>query len=193
MSVMQPIALTPFDAKSNVNIARNQYDFQSNPWFGKSLNSVDYPNWGHTHQVIQPYLTTDAHNRSDATCCISRAHRLVVHWDFWTMLIDIRNKGGAHQWPPCNVQRLGMFVTALVHSKTCCRQRSACLLNCVESTALPSAINLERLLQTGHAPTHVWLVLLAPWFMKACALLGALSEQVQASSTQPTVPCHHNQ
>ena len=50
--VMQPISLTAFDNKSNVNVARNQYDPTGNPWFGKSLNSVDYPDWGHPHQVI---------------------------------------------------------------------------------------------------------------------------------------------
>lgn len=50
--VMQPISLTAFDNKSNVNVARNQYDSKGNPWFGKSLNSVDYPDWGHPHQVI---------------------------------------------------------------------------------------------------------------------------------------------
>lgn len=49
--VMQPISLTAFDNKSNVNVARNQYDPTGNPWFGKSLNSVDYPDWGHPHQV----------------------------------------------------------------------------------------------------------------------------------------------
>ncbi len=49
--VVQPVALVAFDAKSNVNVARNQYDPQGNPWFGKSLNSVDFPNWGHPHQV----------------------------------------------------------------------------------------------------------------------------------------------
>ena len=48
--VLQPIS-TAFDAKSNVNVARNAYDPQGNPWFGKSLNSVDFPNWGHPHQV----------------------------------------------------------------------------------------------------------------------------------------------
>lgn len=50
--VMQPISLTAFDNKSNVNVARNQYDPTGNPWFGKSLNSMDYPDWGHPHQVI---------------------------------------------------------------------------------------------------------------------------------------------
>ena len=50
--VMQPISLTAFDNRSNVNVARNQYDPKGNPWFGKSLNSVDYPDWGHPHQVL---------------------------------------------------------------------------------------------------------------------------------------------
>lgn len=54
---MQPISLTAFDAKSNVNVARNAYDPQGNPWFGKSLNSVDFPNWGHPHQVSISALT----------------------------------------------------------------------------------------------------------------------------------------
>lgn len=49
--MLQPIVLMPFDAKSNVNVARNAYDPQGNPWFGKSLNSVDFPDWGHPHQV----------------------------------------------------------------------------------------------------------------------------------------------
>ncbi|KAL3159848.1 hypothetical protein ABBQ38_010249 [Trebouxia sp. C0009 RCD-2024] len=43
--------MTHFDVKSNVNLARNAYDPHGNPWFGKSLNSVDFPNWGHPHQA----------------------------------------------------------------------------------------------------------------------------------------------
>ena len=58
---MQPIPLIPFDAKTNVNVARNQYDPQGNPWFGKSLNSVDFPNWGHPHQVHSPCFCNVVH------------------------------------------------------------------------------------------------------------------------------------
>lgn len=54
---MQPFA-KPFDPDSNVNIARAKYDAKQNPWFGKSLATVDFPDWGHPHQVTFNYLVT---------------------------------------------------------------------------------------------------------------------------------------
>ena len=58
LCLLQPLSLMPFDIKSNVNVARNAYDPQGNPWFGKSLNSVDFPNWGHPHQVGASWLSS---------------------------------------------------------------------------------------------------------------------------------------
>ena len=74
LCLLQPFSSTPFNIKSNVNVARNAYDPQGNPWFGKSLNSVDFPNWGHPHQVSASCLPSRCLVAIDPSQTPEKAH-----------------------------------------------------------------------------------------------------------------------
>ncbi|DBA72582.1 TPA: hypothetical protein ACH3X2_010335 [Trebouxia sp. C0005] len=137
--IKKPISLTAFDNKSNVNVARNQYDPTGNPWFGKSLNSVDYPDWGHPHQAplvdksrplgpSMPFTATTT-AKADYTAPTKRAERrrrskaeLVPSAPLANATMyraDLEWSGAASRAPPCTV---GYLAGALPTLETACCQ-----------------------------------------------------------------------
>ncbi|DBB09819.1 hypothetical protein WJX82_004888 [Trebouxia sp. C0006] len=199
--IKKPISLTAFDNKSNVNVARNQYDSKGNPWFGKSLNSVDYPDWGHPHQAplvdksrplgaSMPFKATTT-AKADYTAPTKRAERhrrtkaeLVPSAPLTNATMyreDLEWSGAASRAPPCTV---GYLAGALPTLETACCQAAE-----AQSQGLADALTgSDRQAERQRAPVKVELMGAAGASNAPCTVLTGkrmYSENLQQIAGAP--------